>query len=175
MANICSVSIIMKGFKNQKDFDECQKILENGGTDLREPWLPFFDVSVSGSFDELTAEGWTKWTSTKLLDWYIDKCDEEHLVSIQDLARRFGVFVEILGTEPGCSVGEHFGISPDGEIELEEDFDYEVYPVDEYETYEDFVADWEDVLTEEQFEDGGEVGEPDTPFGDWIIERSEKC
>ena len=175
MANICSVSLVAKGFKNQHDFNECKKILENGGTNQGESWLPFFDVYVSGCFDILTASGWCKWTSTKLLDWYIDKCDEENLVSIQYLARKFGIFVEILGTEPGCSVGEHFGINPDGEIELEEDFDYEVYPVEEYETYEDFVEDWGDVLTKEQFDNGGEVGAPDTPFSSWILERSEKC
>ncbi len=176
MANICDISIEARGFKTKEDMWACGKILENGGEHEEREWLPLFDASPYILGDTLVASGWCKWDADELMSWRITEEDKKKyptIVSLQDLAKRYGIFIEVLGTESGCNVGQHYGIDPTGRLALEEYFDYSEYSTCDYDTYEAFVEDYGDVLTEEEFhsDDCVSIGEPDTPFGEWIMSR----
>ncbi len=176
MANMCDITLEARGFKTMDDMRECEEILTNGGWHREKAWLPLFDATTRINDDILYASGWCKWDAEEMMDWRITEEDRKQyptLVSIQDLVKRYGIYIEILGRESGCNVGQHFGISPAGDMELEEHFDYSEYSTCDYDTYEDFVEDYGDVLTEEEFysDDCVSIGEPDTPFGEWIMSR----
>ncbi len=174
MANICDVQIIARGFKTKADLERCAEILEKCDT-KSEAWTPLFEACVDTIPDQntLTAYGWTKWSSTRLLDQDVAnfKKDSKGIVSIEDLAERFDVFFEILGTECGCNVGEHFVIDPDGRMILEEYFDYNEYCTDEYSSYDEFVRRNGEKISKEVFDNSEgwvSTGEPETEFGEYI-------
>lgn len=175
MANMCDVQIIARGFKTKEDLARCAEILEK--CDYKNDiWTPFFDAYVDTIPEKnfLTADGWCKWSSTHILDEDVNtfRKEEKNIVSIQDLATKFGATFEILGRESGCNVGEHFVIDGNGEMILEEYFDYEEICTEDYESYEDFVEDNGEIITREEFDNASEEwiskGEPETEFGDYI-------
>lgn len=175
MANMCDVQIIARGFKSKADLDRCAEILEK--CDYRNGiWTPLFDscVDTEPETNTLTVYGNTKWSSTSILDEIINdkRKDNKGIVSLEDLAKFFGVFFEILGQECGCNVGEHFVIDPRGQMIVEEYFDYGEYWPEDYETYSEFVKAFGPVISEEEFKDNyGDyvsVGKPNTPFGEYI-------
>ncbi len=177
MANMCDVSIEARGFKSKEEMWEFAKVLDNEGRNKEGEWLPLFDTTTRIYDDTVDASGWCKWDAEELMDWRISDDDRKRyptIMSLQDLAKKYGIYIEVLGTESGCNVGQHFGLSPDGRMELEEYFDYAEYSTCDYETYEDFANDYGDVLTEKQFysDDCVSIGEPDTPFGEWIMSRN---
>lgn len=176
MANICTVSIMARGFKSEKDALECQKIFE--GDEHGEAWISLFD-SMTSAYPEpnlgwiVKADGWTKWTSSNLLDNKDNRDFKKHYpnyLTIQDVCKKYGVYVEILGQESGNNLGEHFGISPDGRMVLEEYFEFTDYYTAGFSSYKSFCQCYGEVLTEEEFnsDDWVGVGEPETPFGAWI-------
>lgn len=176
MANICDVSLTARGFKTRKDLDSFVQILQNSSDDsLRSGgfWLPFFEVGVDINYDTNTviAEGWCKWTADRILDSHIQgvKDDNPNITSAEELSAKFGIDIEILGTEAGCEVGEHYLIEG-GEITLEDYFDYREYET--LESYEAFVEENGDAVDEETWQlhkdEGDEwipVGEPSVPYG----------
>lgn len=174
MANICDVQILARGFKSKKDLARCAEILEK--CDYKNDiWTPFFDACVDTDPEKnfLTADGWSKWSSTRILDEDVNhfRKGNPNIVSIQDLAKKFGATFEILGTECGCNVGEHFVIDGTGTMVLEEYFDFAEYCTEDFETYEDFVKENGEVITKESFDTSEgwvAVGEPFTAFGDYI-------
>lgn len=171
MANICAVSLIARGFKTKSDLNRFVRILtENTEGEL---WLPYFDVYCETDYNSNTvcSSGSTKWSADRMLNDYIQlaKQDNPDITSVEELSFLFGIGVEILATEPGFDVGEHF-IIENGKMTLEEYFDYSEYEA--FETYEEFIEDNGDVIDEKTWQkhvdDGDEwisVGEPETPFG----------
>lgn len=175
MANMCDVQIIARGFKTKEDLERCEEILEK--CDYKNDiWTPLFDSCTEPTLETntLTVYGNTKWSSTSILDEIIngERHDNINIVSIEDLAKKFGVFFEILGTECGCNVGEHFVIDPRGKMVIEEYFKYREYWPEDYESYADFVKQHGPVISEQVFNDNiGDwvsTGEPKTPYGDFI-------
>ena len=169
MANICDVSLIARGFKTKEEIDRFAKILDQENRD-NELWMPYFDVYSEIDYDSntITAEGWCKWSADRILDEYIleVKDDNPNITSLEELSVIFGVDIEILATECGCNVGEHFLIE-DGEVSFAEYFDYAEYEA--FDSYEEFVEENGDVIDRETWascdEDWISVGEPETPFG----------
>ena len=176
MANICDVSLIARGFKTKKDMDAFAQILRNGDNDNTRAngrWMPFFEVYPDVNYDSNTilGEGWCKWSADRLLDSYVQeaKADNLNITSLEELSAAFGIDIEVLGTEPGCEVGQHYLIEG-GRLTLEEYFGYNEYEV--LDSYETFVKENGDILDEDTwnqyFEDGDEwipVGDPETPYG----------
>ena len=182
MANLCDVSLIARGFKTKSNMDAFAQILRNVNkeeTRARGKWLPYFDVGIDVNYDDNTilGEGWCKWSADRLLDSYVQKAkaDNLNITSLEELSEAFGIDIEILATEAGCNVGEHF-LFENGEMTHEEYFDYNEYEV--LDSYEAFLEENGDILDEdtwnEYFDDGEEWitdGEPEEPFG--IIEIRE--
>lgn len=176
MANMCDVQIIARGFKSKEDMQSLASFLKPSSTD--QAFLPLFDNSVELIPEEnkLITCGWTKWTASGLMDVCLGKRKEDGVVSLEDLAKQYNIVFEILGTESGCCVGEHYVIDETGSTVLEEFFNYYEFFTDDYESYEDFIEknseEYEvvDSVTKEEFEntDFVIVGQPDTEFGAYI-------
>lgn len=176
MANICDVSLTARGFTTKSDMDAFAQILHNVNkeeTRVSGKWLPYFDVDIDVNYDNNTilGEGWCKWSADRLLDSYVQeaKADNLNITSLEELSEAFGIDIEILGTEPGCEVGQHYLVEG-GRLTLEEYFDYNEYEV--LDSYEAFVEENGDILDEETWQahvdDGDEwipVGDPETPYG----------
>lgn len=169
MANICDTKLIVRGFKSKEDMTAFSSYLKPNAPVI----LPLFDsyVELFPEENKLTADGWTKWTAQNLMGLKDGK-----VVSIESLAQKFSVTIEILGREPGFMVGEHYVIDENGKIVLEEHFNYYEFFTDSYESYEEFVEmnsnypELVDAVTKEEFENTDFicVGEPDTEFGAYI-------
>lgn len=180
MASLCDVKMVLR-FRNEEDRASCAELLEE--QDTYKAWVALNNATVKGlQFSVfknplLYVTGWCMWSvGCALLDGrYIDYNREAwpDLLSLQDVAKRYGAYIEVVGRSEENRLGEHYGISPDGTIELEEYFDFNSYPTCYYDTYEEFCEDYGNVLSEEDFdsEDYVCVGEPDTPFEDWILDE----
>lgn len=176
MANMCDVQIIARGFKSKEDMQSLADLLESQSTD--QDLLPLFDncVELFPEENKLFTSGWSKWTASALMDICLGKQKEKGVVSLEDLAKRYGIVFEVLGRESGCNVGEHYVIDETGKTILEEFFNYYEFFTDSYTSYEDFIEandqypEVVESVSQEEFEstDFLPIGEPDTPFGAYI-------
>lgn len=64
---------------------------------------------------------------------------QEHATNILLTCKELELDVEIISVEPGMCFSEHYFVNHDGEIELEEEDDYEEYFIDDCEDYNDFI------------------------------------
>ena len=155
MANLCTVTLYIRGFKSLSDGLECTEILLK-----EEKKNPLYDpvAELNPAENKITASGWTRHNATGVL------------LKAYDLAEHFGVVIEILGTEPGCEIGEHYVVNANGELVVCEYFDYQEFYTDAFENYADFVSQVGPIVTEAEFKDLDffSRGNPDTEFGEYI-------
>lgn len=177
MANMCDVQIIARGFKSKENMQSLADFFRPQS--LEQELLPLFDsyVELFPENNKLTVSGWSKWTALSLMDVCLGKQKEEGVVSLEDLAKRYGIVFEVLGKESGCNVGEHYVIDEEGKTILEEFFNYYEFFTDDFDSYDDFIEkigeehpDAVESVSKEEFEstDFLPIGEPDTPFGAYI-------
>jgi hypothetical protein len=154
MANMCSITLCARGFKDLSDAEQCAWIFRD------EKEVPLYDVawSISPSENKVTASGWGRNNATGVLN------------SIYALSKRFGAAFEILGIEPGCETGEHYAVDTKGNLVISEYFDYQEFFTDDYNSYSDFVAEHGHLISEQGFNDLDffSHGTSDTEFGEYI-------
>ena len=182
MANYCDVMIEARGFKSMEDLHRYRGILENRDWDSGEHTM-LMDGTAYYVYPEqnlISVSGITKWTASRLFD-LVTECmreDYPHVISLQDLARRFGITIEVLGREPGCESGEHYVVNQNGEIILSEYFNYYEFDSSDFKDYEDFI--YRTGLTgisREEFNNDNVVccGKPKTEFGSYLYSLSCKA
>lgn len=109
-----------------------------------------------------------------LMKEYGDKCKS---ITILQACQDLDLKVEIFSSEPGMCFSEHYCIDNEGNCFVDEQTElYEVL-VDEYETYDDYVKDyqengWEVHLSEEQFDNAVYEGECVATVCDFMEEGS---
>lgn len=182
MANYCDVMIEARGFKSMEDLHRYCEILENRDWDSGEH-IPLMDGTayyVNPERNLVSVSGFTKWTADRLFDRVAERMREDypHIIGLQELARRFGIVIEVLGREPGCESGEHYVVDQNGKVVLSEYFNYYEFDPSDFENYEDFIyrTGFSEV-TKEEFESDDVIccGKPKTEFGSYIYSLSCKA
>jgi hypothetical protein len=89
---------------------------------------------------------------------------QEHATNILLTCKELELDVEIISLEPGMCFSEHYFVNHDGEIELEEESDYNEYFIDDCEDYDQFIEeniyyDPEKYEDDKQYKDAREKAE----------------